>query len=401
MKVMLINAIADRGSTGRICGELAEGILSSGNDVRFLYASGTASAAYAKKISNGFFIKANALLARLFGLNGYFCRYSTSKIIREVKTYKPDVIHLHNIHSHFLNLPRFLKFVQKNRIPLVITLHDCWFFTGKCMHYTSAKCENWKTICHDCPKLKQNIPSYFFDRTSKMFREKLKGFKALDRFGAIGVSNWITNEAKQSPILQNAIFTTIYNWIDTAQFHSMPAESFKESLGIPKDKKVIACVSNDWIPGTERYRDLLKLSSILPPEYVILVGGKTKTGDVFSNNIRLLGYLSIQNLARLYSNADVYVHLSREDTFGKVIVEALACGTPVVTYDSTVYREIVKERFLGMCVETGNLDKMAEAIRTVSETRPDRKKLTAYVEEHFSKEKLISDTIDFYQKICR
>lgn len=399
MKVMLINAIADRGSTGRICSELAEGILSSGNDVRFLYASGTASAAYAKKISNGFLTKANALLARLFGLNGYFCRYSTSKIIREVKVYKPDVIHLHNVHAHYLNLPRFLRFLQKQQIPLVLTLHDCWFFTGKCTHYTSANCKNWQTVCHDCPKLKQNIPSYFFDRTKKMFLEKQTEFAKLERLGVIGVSGWITGQAKESPVLRRAKFTTIYNWIDTAQFHPVPDGTYKKELGIPEGAKIVACVSNDWIPGTERYLDLFKLADRLPPEYVILVGGKTNPGDVFPANIRLLGYLSVPELARLYSNADVYVHLSREDTFGKVIVEALACGTPVVTYRSTVYPEIVCQSYLGECVETGNTDQLAAAVCRVATAEQDPQKRVAHVKERFSKEKLIDATIDFYREI--
>ena len=134
MKVMLINAVAEKGSTGRICSELAEELQSSGNDVKLLYASGTTSSGYAERVSNGFLGKVNALLARITGLNAHFCRCSTSKIIRCIKQYQPDVIHLHNGHAHYLNLPRFLKFVQKNNIPLVITLHDCWFFTGKCTH---------------------------------------------------------------------------------------------------------------------------------------------------------------------------------------------------------------------------------------------------------------------------
>ena len=399
MKIMLINAIAEGGSTGRICTELVEEIFSSGNDAELLYASGTSQAGYAERISNGFLEKSNALLARISGLNGYFCWYSTSKIIRAIKKYKPDLIHLHNIHAHFLNLPHFLKFIQRNRIPLVITLHDCWFFTGKCTHYTSAKCEKWKTVCNNCPKLKQDIPSFFFDRTTKMFREKQDGFSQLKRFGVIGVSEWITNEAKKSPILQNATFTTIYNWIDTAQFRPMPDDDFRKIFGISAEKKIIACVSDAWIPESERYQDLIKLSEKLSEEFVILLGGRTPENETFPENIKPLGYLNIKELVRLYSNADVYVHLSREDTFGKVIAEALACGTPVVTYDSTVYKEIVKEDFLGKCVETGNLDKMVEAICKISTSQKNSQKTISYIQDHFSKEKLTAETISFYQRI--
>lgn len=400
MRVVQINAVCDVGSTGRICRELNDAIIEYGYRGVILYGNGTSEYEFSQKVSSDFSVKVHALMARLFGKNSAYSPGSTLKILNFLRTYKPDVVHLHNLHGNYVNIKPLLRFLAKENIPTVLTLHDCWFFTGKCVYYTIVDCENWKKGCQHCPKLRGDIPSWFFDRTGEMWQEKKRLFAAIPRLAVIGVSDWITNEAKQSFLKDAVILKRIYNWIDLSIFYPRGKE-FAGAFGISEDKYSILCIGAGW--GEKHYKTkyLLELAQMLPENYEIILAGMVPFADQLPENIKAVGYISsTEDLAKLYSACDVYVHLSREDTFGKVIAEAIACGTPAVVFDSTACPEIVGEG-CGQVVPTGDLEAVLCAVISIAEQDKTVRERTCvtYAGAQFSKNKLIEETVQLYQEL--
>ena len=216
MKVLQINAVYGFGSTGRIVLEISECLNTEGIDNKVIACNNLQGCL---KICNSVENKIHALFARVFGLDSHYSYFSTRKILKVIRKYNPDIIHLHNLHSNYINLPKLLKHLAKNDIATVVTLHDCWFYTGKCTHYITVGCDKWQKECGNCPQLKNDIPSWFFDRTTKQLKEKREGFNSIPRLAVVGVSDWITNEAKKSLLKNAKIIKRIYNWIDTETFY--------------------------------------------------------------------------------------------------------------------------------------------------------------------------------------
>lgn len=402
MKVLQINAVCGVGSTGRICQELSDSLIEEGHESLILFGNGQSDYFHAKKIASKIGVKIHGVLSRLTGKNATFSPISTGKAIKEIKRFQPSIVHLHNLHGNYINLKRLLKYLSKNDIATVITLHDCWFFTGKCTHYTSVRCYKWQKGCKKCPKLKADIPSWFFDRTPKMWKEKKQFFSAIPRLAVVGVSDWITVEAQNCFLKDAKIIQRIYNWIDLSVFYPR-TEDIRDKYGIPKDKFLVLCIGAGWTKGTAKYEDLLRLSSTLGDDTQIVLAGNIPEGENLPSNITAIGYVrSTEELAKLYSQADVYVHLSREDTFGKVIAEALACGTPAIVYNATACPELIGEG-CGYVVKTGNIEEVENCIDKVRELGKLQfsDKCTHFVKENFEKEQLIKATIELYDRLSK
>lgn len=400
MKVVQINAVCDVGSTGRICRELNDALLQQGYEGVVLYGNGNSSYEFARRVSGKYEVKIHGLLSRIFGKNAAYSPLSTRKIIRILEDYRPDVVHLHNLHGNYVNLKPLLRYLAEKDIPTTLTLHDCWFYTGKCTHYTAIGCNRWQTGCHHCPKRKGDIPSWFFDRTAEMWKEKHKLFSAIPRLAVIGVSDWITNEAEKSFLKDAQILQRIYNWIDLSVFYPRGKETGTQ-FGISEDKFSILCISAGWNENSPKTKDLSVLAELLPEDCEIILAGAVPFADKLPSNIKAVGYLSsTEELAKLYSACDVYVHLSREDTFGKVIAEALACGTPAVVYDSTACPEIVGEG-CGYTVPVGDVSSVWKAIEQIRQHPKGTfaKVCSEYAAVNFSKETLVEDTLELYSRL--
>ena len=167
MKVVQINAVCHSGSTGRIVAELSQAMNEKNIDNIIAYADGVCDLKNSIRIGNDLDHKVHALFSRLFGLQGYFSYIATKRFLGFLDEYHPDVIHLHNLHSNYINLPLLFKYISKKNIATVITLHDCFFFTGKCVHYTVANCDGWRKECGKCPQLHSGNDSWIFDKTKK------------------------------------------------------------------------------------------------------------------------------------------------------------------------------------------------------------------------------------------
>ena len=354
MKVVQINAVCGYGSTGRICAEISEYIK---NDIEnyILFGNGESKHFAAKRLNSDFGVKIHGLLSRLTGKQGYFSIVHTNKIIKELEKIKPDIVHLHNMHGNYIHFNKLLNYLAKKDIATVITLHDCWFFTGKCTHYTVDKCYKWQTGCYNCPSLKKDNPSWFFDRTKKMWNDKKKHFEAIPRLGVIGTSQWVTDEAKKSFLVNAKIIKRIYNWIDTKVFNNQNI-NIKNNCSIPDNKFLILLISAFWSEETKKFKDAIELSKKIDDDMHIIMVGKGMNDFDFPKNMTKITYVGdTEELASIYSSADVYVHLSYEDTFGKVIAEAMACGTPAIVYDSTGIPELIGEN-CGYVVPCGDIN---------------------------------------------
>jgi glycosyltransferase involved in cell wall biosynthesis len=366
MKIMQINAVANIGSTGRTTIELADVLKEQGHNYYIVYSekrqNSTDENLY--QMVPNFGKKMHAFLSRLFGLQGYFSTFSTLKLLRHISSIKPDVITLRNLHGNYINIPILLNYIANNNIPTVVVLHDCFFYTGRCMHYSASNCSKWQTGCFHCPRLKKDNVSWFFDRSKKMYKDKKYAFSKIKNLAVIGVSDWVTNEAKKSFLKDAKIIRRIYNWVHTDTFKPIPSD-IRRKLNLEK-KFVILGIASNWTKEKGVF-DFIKLSKLIDENSIIfLIGEMPNKLELQANIINVKSIDKLTELAKYYSLADVFLNLSIEETFGKVTAEALACGTPAIVYDTTGCAELIKEN-TGFVVPVNNINSLKEKILEIKE----------------------------------
>ncbi len=404
MKIVQINAVYGILSTGRSTKEIAEYLRAQGHDCITFYGEHRVRSDHAYYVGSWLDHKLHGLWNRLIGRRGYGSVCVTRMLVRKLLRYKPDVVHLRNLHSNYVNIPLLLDFLAKHNIPTVTTLHDCFFFTGGCTHYTVNGCYKWQTQCRECEFLKRGEDFWLVNGAEKDFNIKLQRFSSIPRLAVVGVSDWITQQAQKSQVLSRAsIYKRIYNWIDLDKFSPLDdqARRVKRQLYGFDNKAVLLGVAAVWT-ATKGLRDFIALSQILPEDYVIvLIGQMPAHMQLPSNVVSVAPTHSIEELAEYYSMADVFLQLSLEETFGKVTAEALACGTPCVVYDSTANAEILDE-YCGEVVSTvGGIRGVYDAVIRIRQvgregyTRACRNRAMMC----FDKEVNLKEHMDLYQEI--
>lgn len=397
MKVFIINAVP-YGSTGRIMFDLADHLKNNGHDVLC-----TSGFTWRSSDREDFFITSNivekqvhTIFAKTTGRIGGFSHIATLKLIKKLKEFEPDVIHLHNLHGWFVNLKILFDFIKKRNIPVVWTLHDCWAFTGHCPHYAMIECEKWKDGCYDCPQYK-SYPRTYFDFSKKMYREKKKIFTEVENLTVVTPSKWMASQVEQS-FLKDYDVKVINNGIDIEKF-SIGETTIKNQLGID-GKFMVLGVAYDW--NDKKGLDVfISLAKTLGEEFkVVLVGTNEKTDMLLPDNIISIHRTQDQQqLVEIYRAADVMINPTREDTFPTVNIEALACGTPVITFDTGGSPEIIDETS-GSTIYGQDTDSMRmEIIKVCKEnvfSREDCRKRG----ESFSNEKFLSEYLKLYERKC-
>ncbi len=396
MKVVQINAVCTSGSsTGRTVCEWSDFLTENKIENIIFYGNGTSDRKNAIFMGNKLDHKLHAFLSRLFGLQGYFSRRATRKMLKELDRFKPDLIHLRNLHGNYICLPLLFKYIIKNQIATVVTLHDCFFYTGKCVHYIGANCYRWQENCGNCPQLKSGNNSWLFDRTKKLLNDKKKWFSQISTLGVVGVSKWVIDEARKSFFSNNAQFRAIYNWIDIDSFFPDPAD-IRKQLNI-EDKFVVLGISSIWTEA-KGLGDFNRLASMLDDHFQVVLVGK-KSSPMHEKILHVEPTSDIKTLLNLYSSANVFFNPSKMETFGKVTAEALACGTPVIAYNATACPELVGEG-CGYVEEVGNIDSVyRDIIAMQSENKDFTDICRRFAKENFSKEKLTKDTLYFYKEL--
>lgn len=363
MRIVQINAVP-YGSTGRIMFQLADALEAEGHQVLC-----TAGFTWKKCDRQDFFVTSNILekslhtfLAALTGRIGCFSTGATRRLLKRLDAFGPDLIHLHNLHCWFINLPMLFDYIRRRNIPVVWTLHDCWSFTGHCPHFEGVGCGKWKTGCHDCP-LHREYPRSFFDHSEDMYRLKRQWFSQVRGLTIATPSQWLADRVKES-FLKEYPVQVIHNGIDLKQF--CPQAPDRETDG----KHTVLGVAYAW--DEKKGLDMfLRLRERLGDDYrIVLVGTDEAVDAMLPNGITSIHRTeNTRQLAELYSAADVFVNPTREDTFPTVNMEALACGTPVVTFAAGGSPEI-PDGTCGITVPKNDVDALEQAVRRVCEERP-------------------------------
>ena len=261
------------------------------------------------------------------------------------------------------------EYLSNANKPVIWTLHDCWAFTGKCAYYSDAECSKWQEHCHKCPQLKTYPPSLMFDQSKRQFQDKKMWFNSIKDLTFISVSNWLKNEVQQS-FLKGNKHMVVYNWVDRNIFKPYNKD-IRPNYNINPDKFTIVGVSASWFEHDTKFKDFVTLSKLISDDMqIVLVGKSSINFDDFENIIHIPYVNNSIELAKIYSSADVYVHTKTEDTFGKVIAEAMSCGTPAIVYNSTACPETIGEK-CGYIVEKGKVSEVMEAIDKIKAKSSD------------------------------
>lgn len=368
MRIVQINGGA-KGSTGKIMMGIAEVARAQGHEVMCASPITTTNRDAGEdcgyyRIGTFNSRRLNVALARITGFNGCFAWFETYKLLKKIDEFKPDIIHLHNLHDSYINLPMLFSYIKKHNVPTVWTLHDCWAFTGQCPHFTIVKCDKWKVGCHNCPQYKE-YPASLYDNTKKMWQLKKKWFTGVKNMTIVTPSEWLAGLARESYLKQYPI-EVINNGIDLNVFK--PTHSnFRKQYGIPGDKYIVLGVSFAW--GYRKGLDcFVEMAEKLDERYQIVLVG---TDDEIDKNLpqSIISIHRTQNqkeLAEIYSVADVFAMPTREENYPTVNMEAIACGTPVVTFDTGGCAETV-DTSTGIIVSVNEIDKLIEAIDVISQ----------------------------------
>ena len=357
MKIVQINVTCGSGSTGKICVDVSKLLTEKGIENYILYSSGHSDYPLGIKYTSDKYIKLQALKSRIFGNYGFNSKKATKNLIAQLEKIKPDIVHLHNLHGHNVNLETLFKYFKKHpQIKLFWTFHDCWAFTGYCPYFDIANCDKWQNGCNNCPQKKQF--SWFFDKSARLYEKKKELFSGLN-LTIITPSRWLGDLVKES-FLKDYPVKVINNGIDLEMF-KITESDFREKYGL-QEKKIVLGVAFGW--GERKGLDVfIELSKRLPKEYqIVLVGTSDSVDKLLPSNIISIHRTNNQReLAEIYTAADVLANPTREENYPTVNMEALACGTPVVTFKTGGSPEILDEK-TGIVVEKNNIDSFEKAI---------------------------------------
>lgn len=360
MKILIINSDCGSGSTGRIAYQIADSVIRNGGDSRIVYGRSY----YEKscnvptyRIGTDLGVKIHALLSRITDRQGFFSKRATKKLLKYINIYKPDIINLHNIHGYYIHIPTLFKFLEKYDKPVVWTLHDCWSFTGHCAYFEYIGCEKWEKGCFKCPQIRNYPKSCIFDNSKKNWIDKKLYFCSIKKMILISPSQWLADLVKQSYLKKYPI-RVINNGIDINIFKKIKT-NWKEENSINKPI-VLACASKwDERKGLD---DILQLAKKLIQYQFVIVGlSKSQTKNISKNIICFARTENILELVKIYNAADVFINPTYEDNYPTVNLEAISCGTPVITYRSGGSHECINQN-IGMVVDRGNIAEMERCI---------------------------------------
>lgn len=395
MKTLLqINTNVGWNSTGRIAEEIGRKAIDRGWESYIAYGrniNGTPlSASHLVRIGTDRDVMFHGMATRLFDRHGLMSDKATINLIKRIEEISPDIVQLHNIHGYYLNYQILFSYLSRTGLPVVWTLHDCWPFTGHCAYFDMADCRKWLNTCNHCP-LKTIYPgSFLIDRSLKNFDQKRTAFTAVENMHIVTVSNWLRDVVSHS-FLGKFPSYVIYNGIE------VPSNIKKKNM---KEKLVLGAASK-WDPrkGLDIFVELRKL---LPADYrIVLIGLSNKQIRSLPSGIEGLNRINERGeLNSWYSRAAVFVNPSLSETLSITNLEAQACGTPVVAFDSGGMAETISEN-TGLLVNSGDVKELAGAVRTIVEN-PHRfrsENCIANISSRFSKKDKFSTYIDLYDSI--
>lgn len=378
MKIFQINTTVNSGSTGKIAEEIGKLMISRGHNSYIAYGRKDRPSESQKiKVGNKFGQAFHLINTRLFDRHGLSSSFATEHLIKEIKKINPDIIHLHNLHGYYINYSILFKYLKGFEKPVVWTLHDCWAFTGHCTYFDKSNCDKWKSECNKCPQKNYYPASIWIDRSKKNYYVKRSLFTEIEKMIIIVPSLWLARHVSNSFLNKHKVYT-IYNGID---LNSFPGNSdhhiILKKYGL-NDKEYILGVANKW-DKRKGMKDFLSLRNKISDKInIVLVGLESEhLSGLPAGVIGIRRTENVSELSALYSSAKVFINPSYIDNLPTTNIEALACGIPVITYDTGGSKETIDEN-TGVVVEKGNTEELLKAV-----------------------EKIISEGKEKYLKVCR
>lgn len=368
LRVLHINTVYRKGSTGKIIAGIESVCNEIGIDtyVAYRYCDTSEKSDNEIPVSSWLDCHVHNRLAMYTGFQGLFSYFKTKQFLKTVDRIKPDIIHIHNIHGSFINHRLLFDYIKSNDIKTIWTLHDCWSFTGFCPHFGIERCEKWRNGCGDCIRCRsERYP--IIDCTRIMWSKKKKWFSEVNQLNIVTPSNWLASLVKES-FLKDYTVNVINNGIDLNVFR--PCESDFRKMHNCENKFVILGVAFDW--GMRKGLDVfIELSKIISSDMqIVLVGIEDKMDKLIPDNIITIQRTNNQReLAQIYSSCDLFINPTREDTFPTVNIESLACGTPVLTFQTGGSPEIINDH-CGCSVPCDDFEALYEKIMYIKMNNP-------------------------------
>ncbi len=393
MKIVQINTTCGLGSTGKISLSISKILNDNGIENYILYSSGRSDYDQGIRYMTNREVKAGTLESRICGNLGFESTFATRKLIKILDEIKPDIVHIHNIHSHNCNIDTLFDYLKNKKIHVIWTFHDCWAFTGYCTYFSFIGCDKWKTQCSKCPEVRKY--SWFSDSSEHLYESKKRILSDID-MTIVTPSSWLAGLVKES-FLKSCNIEVINNGIDTEIFRPIQSE-FRTEYGISDADHIILGVSFEW--GHRKGLDVfVNLADRLPENYKIVLVGTNDNIDkkLPSNIISIHRTHNQQELAKIYSVADVFVNPTREDNFPTVNMEALACGTPVITFNTGGSPELLDDT-CGVVVRQGDIEGLSEAILNNVGTGTFTAEMCLKRSQRYEQKECFSKYLDLYKR---
>lgn len=392
MKILMINVVCGIKSTGRICTDIAQTLKDQAHEVKIAYGREEVpqtQKSFAVQIGSQREIYAHVARAMALDGVGLGSRAATKRFIKWVEEFDPDIIHLHNLHGYYIHVPTLFDYLKSANKKVIWTLHDMWPFTGHSPACDQAGCEKWRHGCGSCPMIRE-YPRSFTDFSARNFRWKQAAFTGLSDLTLVSPSRWLANLTEQS-FLGSYPVKVIPNGIDTTAFRPMDTD-FKARHGL-QDKQIILGIAGNWHDSRKGFPDFMKLAKKLPESYhMVMVGIPEDLKARLPGNVLAIPKThSVQELAQVYSAADVLLNPTYSDNFPTVNLEALCCGTPVLTYRTGGSPEPIRQGW-GAVAEQGNLAQVLELLPKTAQMKPD----AVEARKRFSKERAVEEYSKLY-----
>jgi putative colanic acid biosynthesis glycosyltransferase len=391
-KLLQINIVSNMLSTGKICEDIAKVATSNGWECFIAYGRwAKPGISISKRVGGQFDMYEHFIEHKLFDNEGLASRSATRKLISWIEQVNPDLIQIHNIHDHYLNYSILFKYFSILDKPIVWVQHDCWSFTGGCAYFDLYKCKKWMAGCVGvCP----NKRALFRNRSEIHYKLKKLLTDNIKNLVFVSVSEWLAGLLKQS-IHKERCIVTIHNGIDLDIF------KYKEKDTSPYKKFKILGVAAVW-DSRKGLDDFFLLRTLLPLNYEIcLVGLTSEQIKKLPKGINGISRTnSVNELVQLYSNSDVFVNPTYSDNFPTTNLEALACGTPVITYNTGGSPEAIDDK-TGYVIEQGDVTSIANTIVNMKKHPFSSYECRKRAEANFNKDNCFAQYITLFNKLLK
>ena len=401
MRVFQLNTFCGVKSTGRIACEIAKLVERDGGECLIGYGVpgiSEDSEPYAYRIGTPIERKIDAVIRKLLDAEGYGSWMATKQLIRKMAEFKPDLIHLHNIHGCYLHLPSLFAYLGQQAIPVVWTLHDCWPFTGHCAYFDYSGCEKWKTQCSHCPQQRNYPICIGLDGSKRNHRDKKKWFGQLKNLTFVAPCEWMTKPLKESH-MGSYPSVVVPNGVNLQTFHCVPS-NLRHQYGL-QDKKICLSVASEW-DARKGLPYLIRAAERLGSDYCFVVIGleNEQIQNLPSNMLGLQRTASTHELAAWYTAADCFVNPTLEDNMPMVNLEALACGTPVAVFETGGCPEAIDET-CGIVVPQGDLDALCESVIRLANEKELRTQNCVRRAQSFDAQNTFRSYLELYKELCK